>query len=290
MSQGPHKLVSVVTDWLESADDPMVTSTSDFDQIRRQLRPADVILIEGTRPLDRTLQKISGSSWTQALLYLGRPLDITDPDLKNTLSSYTDSDNETPLVLETTLNEGVRISPLSDFERYNLRLCRPRSLTPADAMQVIRYAASRLGPRRTVLHFLDLMRFFIPWWLVPRHWRIALFRYNPGRHTRHASCALIADAFSFIQYPILPLVKLTSDHGTQLFRRQVAICLPVDIETSPYFEIIKPTYLDFSTYKKEELFPWKGSGVFTTDDAIPQLPEMKTRNENVLSVKFREHE
>lgn len=290
MSQGPHKFVSLITDWLGDPEDPLLAAASDFDEIRRQLRLADVILVEGTRPVDRTLKRISGTSWTQALLYIGRPLDLGDADLKNTLLSYTDTDNETPLVLETTLNEGVRIRPLGDFERFNLRLCRPRSLTPADGLQVIRYAASRLGPRRSLLNFLDLMRFFLPWWLVPRQWRLALFRYHPGRHTRHASCALIAEAFSFIQYPILPLVKLASDHGTQLFRRQVDICLPVDIETSPYFEIIKPTYLDFSNYKKEELFPWKGSGVFTTDDVIQQLPDSRPRSENVLAVKFREHD
>lgn len=290
MSQGPHKFIRVITQWLDNANDPMLPATSDFDQIRRQLKPADVILVEGSRPLDRTLQKVSGSTWTQALLYIGRPMDIADPDVKNTILSYVASDNDTPLVLETTLHQGVVVRPLSDFERFNLRICRPRSVTPADALQVIRYAASRLGPRKSVLHFMDLMRFFIPWWMVPRQWRVAVFRYNPGRHTRFASCALIADAFSFIQYPILPLVKVTNDHGTQLFRRQVPVCLPADIESSPYFEIIKPTYLDFATYKTEELFPWKGSGVFTTDDAIQQLPEIKPRNENVLAVKFREHD
>lgn len=290
MSQGPHRFVRVITEWLDTAQDPILATTSDFDQIRRQLKPADVILVEGTRPLDRTLQRVSGSSWTQALLYLGRPMDIADTDVKNTLLSYIDTDNDTPLVLETSIHEGVCIRPLSDYERCNLRVCRPRSLTTADGLQVIRYAASRLGPRRSFLHFLDLMRFFLPWWLVPKHWRLTLFRYNPGRHTRFSSCSLIADAFSFIQYPILPLVKVTSDHGTQLFRRQVPVCMPADIESSPYFEIIKPTYLDFATYKKEELFPWKGSGVFTTDDAIQQLPEIKPRNENVLAVKFRESE
>lgn len=290
MNKGMHSFLKFITEWLDGGDDPLQPADTDFDQIRRQLKPADVILVEGTRPVDRTVYKVSGSHWTHALLYIGRPLDIADTDMRNTLHSYIVCDNDTPLVLETSINEGVCLRALSDYERSNLRICRPRSVTQADAMQVIRYAISRLGPRKPVLQFLDLLRFFMPWWLVPRHWRLALFRYNPGRHTRFAACTLIADAFSFIQYPILPLVKVTNDHGTQLFRRQIPVCLPMDIETSPYFEIIKPTFLDFATYAKEELFPWKGSGVFTTDDAIQQLPEIKPRSENVLSVKFRESE
>lgn len=291
MTQGPHHLVSLVTEWLDSAAEPAFPASGDFDQLRRHLKSADVILVEGTSQIDRNVRSVTGSAWTHALLYIGRPLDILDNDVKNNILNYVNSAADTPLVLETTLHQGVCVRPLSDFERFNLRVCRPRSLTSADALQVIRYATSRLGPRRAVLHLLDLLRFFIPWMLIPKQWRRSVFRYHPGRHTRSASCSLIADAFSFIQYPILPLVKVTNDHGTQLFRRQMRICLPTDIEQSPYFEIVKHTYLDFGAYKEEELFPWKGSGVFTADEATRHLPQdARIRNENVLAMKFREQD
>ncbi|CBL46924.1 Hypothetical protein HDN1F_33410 [gamma proteobacterium HdN1] len=272
MSKGLYSFAKFFTEWLDRSDDPLLSTANDFDQIRNQLKPSDILLAQGQRLVDRTVYRVSGSHWTHAVLYVGRPMDMADTDMRNTLHSYIDCSNDTPLVIETSLNHGVQLRPLSDFEHHKLRICRARSLTTADAMQVIRYALSRLGPRRAVLQFLDLLRFFIPWWIVPPTWRRAIFRHNPGRHTRNAACALIADAFGFIQYPILPLVKVTSDHGTQLFRRQIAVCLPADIEASPYFEIIKPTFLDFSRYSTDELFPWRGSGVFTMDEAVQPEP------------------
>ena len=73
----------------------------------------------------------------------------------------------------------------------------------------------------------------------------------------------MAESFGFIQFPLYPLVKTSSDHGVQLLRRHPKLCLPFEFDLSPSFEIIKYPFIDFQVYENERLIPWKGSGDFS---------------------------
>jgi hypothetical protein len=285
------RLIDYVTEWLHHQPEPVGSTLSDYEQVKRQLKPADVILIEGTSRVDATMRQVTGCQWTHAMLFIGKPMDIPDADVRTSIITWAGETPDVPLILHSTLDKGPHLLPLAAIERFNLRVVRPRSLGARDGQQVVRYAVSRLGPRPRFMQWLDLMRFMLPWSLVPARWRNALFRYHPGRHARAGTSSLIADAFSFIQYPILPLVKISNDKGTQLFRRNLRICLPSDIEQSPYFDIVKIPHLDFSHYKPSDLLPWKGSGVLTTDEATRAISrDDKPRGENILPMRFKENE
>jgi len=78
---------------------------------------------------------------------------------------------------------------------------------------------------------------------MPRRWRSSLFQHNAGKATKTVCSTMIAEAFGFIQFPILPLVKRSGEQGVQLFRRNPKLCTPRAFDYSPYFEIIKSPFM-----------------------------------------------
>lgn len=265
------RLLAFFVNWLNRQRDPRDHSLCDFDKIRYELRPGDVILVEGRSKAERILKTVTQSRWTHAALYIGRPLDLQDTDLKNTLSNFFDAAPDTPLLIETRIGDGVVAHPLQELEHDHLRICRPKGLAPKDVQQVIRYAINRLGSYQDRHHFFDLTRFLFPWGLLPNGWRQPMFKRMPGRHTKNLSAAFIAEAFGFIQFPIYPLVKITTHQGTQLLRRHPRLCMPFEIDLSPNFEIVKYPFLDFMQHDDERLIPWKGSGMYSGMEQEPAL-------------------
>ena len=76
---------------------------------------------------------------------------------------------------------------------------------------------------------------------------------------------MIAEAYAFVQFPILPLIK-QSDESVQLFRRNPKLCTPSDFDYSPYFEIIKYPFVDFRHDQDYHLLPWEGRENLTEDE------------------------
>lgn len=299
------KVLAYFVAWLNRQRDPKEHALSDFDKARLELRPGDVILVEGRSRVSRKLRTISVSRWTHAALYIGRPLDIEDPDLRTILGNFIEVGNDVPLIIETRIGHGVSVRPLLELEHDHLRICRPKGLPPKDVQQAIRYAINHLGSYREGTQLLDLIRFLFPWGLLPAAWRLPLFRRWPGRHTRNASASFIAEAFGFIQFPIYPLVKVTTDKGIQLLRRHPGLCLPFEIDMSPNFEIVKYPFLDFLHYEEERLIPWKGSGLYSGVEqqepalpfqrapalrAVPEEPEEETSAQVVVNLGRKDNQ
>jgi len=69
---------------------------------------------------------------------------------------------------------------------------------------------------------------------------------------------MIAEAFAFVQFPILPLVKQSADEKVQMFRRNPKLCTPSDFDYSPYFKIIKYPFVDIHYHDDHHLLPWSG--------------------------------
>ena len=57
----------------------------DLESQRAQLRPCDVLLVDGDSPLDRRLKVLTGSRFSRVLLYIGRPHEVADPALRSLL-------------------------------------------------------------------------------------------------------------------------------------------------------------------------------------------------------------
>lgn len=248
-----------ITDWLNQERDPYDTPMSDFERIRHELRPCDVLLVEGRTRISNVIRIITHSPWTHAALYVGRLHDIEDPKFRARAASHFGDDPDVQLIAESLLGEGTVLKPLNDYQRDHLRICRPKSLSHHDSQQAINFAISRLGFEYDMRQILDLARFLFPWSILPRRWRSSLFVHNAGRPTRTVCSTMIAESFAYIQFPILPLVRSTKDNQVRLFRRNPRICTPKDFDFSPYFEIIKYPFIDCDEYGSYRLLPWHGS-------------------------------
>ena len=243
---------------------------SDYEKIRYELKPCDVLLVEGTSRVSEIIKLITQSPWSHAALYLGRLHDIEDPDLRRIVSQHYDGDAGDQLLVESLLGYGTIVRPLEVYRHDHLRICRPSGITHPDAQHVVRYAVSRLGFDYDVRQIFDLARFFFPWRILPRRFRSSLFRHNPGRSTRTVCSTMIAEAFSFVQFPILPLMKAVDANDSapvQMFRRNPKLCTPSDFDYSPYFEIIKYPFVGFTDGQDYHLLPWHGTGELESDEA-----------------------
>ncbi len=246
--------------WLNRQGKPRVLALSDFERIRYELRPCDVILVEGRSRVSTVIRQITNSPWTHAALYIGRLSDIDDPDLRKIVAHHHQGDPDDRLMIESLLGEGTVVNKLETYKEEHLRICRPSRLGLKEAQQVVRYAISRLGVDYDVRQIFDLMRFLLPWGLLPRRWRSSLFNQIPGKSQRTVCSTMIAEAFAFVQFPILPLVKHSDDDKVQLYRRNPRLCTPSDFDYSPYFKIIKYPFVDIDHRNDPNLLPWHSKG------------------------------
>lgn len=232
-------LLNAISNWLNRDVRPIGTSLSDFGEMRNHLRPADVILVEGRTRIAGVIQAVTLSSWTHSALYVGRPSEMLDPDLGDWLCEQLGYARDTQLVLEAEIGEGVIISPLSRYAEEHLRLCRPTGLTHEDAQAVIGFGVERLGEAYDVRQIFDLLRFFFPYGLLPRHWRSTLFETGSGQIAHTICSTLLAQAFNSVHYPILPRVS-PGGHGEPVFHQvNSRLMTPRDFDYSPYFDIVK---------------------------------------------------
>ena len=260
-------LAKVLTDWLMNDTSENKSPLCDFERIRHEVKPCDVLLVEGKSRVSQVIKQITQSPWSHALLYIGRLHDIEDDRVRQTVRESYDGSPDEQLVIESELGFGTVVHPLSRYEGDHLRICRPNGLSYGDSQQVIHYAVSRLGLDYDVRQILDLARFFFPYSIMPRRLGSSLFQYSPGQETKTVCSTMIAEAFSFIHFPILPLVKQDNDTGVQLFQRNPKLCTPRDFDYSPYFRIIKYPFLDYTHHSDYRLLPWHGHGALEGKEA-----------------------
>jgi hypothetical protein len=210
---------------------------SDPATLRRTLRPADVLLVEGNHKLATTIKYLTQSTWSHAALYVGDALG-DPPDA-----------GEARTLIEANVGEGVVAVPLSKYACFNTRICRPVGLTAGEQSQVVRFMIERIGHRYDMRNIIDLARFLLPTPPVPVRWRRQMIALGSGEPTRAICSTLIAQAFQSVRYPILPRIErlseelgLVSDYsrGEILHIRHHSLFAPRDFDLSPYFQIVKP--------------------------------------------------
>ena len=217
---------------------------SDPEALRRTLRLADVLLVAGSSKLSTAVKYLTQSTWSHAAIYVG---DVLDPS----------AGSEPHSLIEVTPVDGCVSVPLSKYERFHTRICRPVGLTNADREDVIRFMVSRLGTQYDMRNIFDLARYLLPTPPVPTRWRRRLIALGAGEPTRTICSTSIAEAFGRVQYPILPRVeRVTETPAVSKFRRQEILHIrhhslyaPADFDLSPYFGVIKPTLEDGFNYK-----------------------------------------
>lgn len=205
------------------------------------IRPCDVLLVEGRRSkASSAIRYLTQSTWSHAALYVGIGAGLGERD------------GEELTLVEAELGDGVIASPLSKFDTYNTRICRPVGLTEEDRAKVIRFATERIGHAYDMQNIIDLLRYFLPNPPVPASWRRRMIALGSGEPTRAICSTLIAQAFESVRYPIMPRVELVDRESRReiLHIRHHSLYTPRDFDVSPFFAIVKPTIETGFNYKE----------------------------------------
>jgi len=245
--------------YLERAEEGYEPFTpSDPDALRAALKPGDVLLVEGNNHISGVIKYLTQSTWSHAALYVGP------------IGERTSADGEALVLVEANLGEGVVGAPLSKYQRFHTRICRPIGLTPDDCARVCTYAAERIGFDYDVKNIFDLLRYLCPL-PVPQRFRRRMIALGSGHPTRIICSALIAQAFEHVRYPILPKVtRIESEQARRdiLEIRHSSLYAPRDFDISPYFALVKPTVERGFDYR---CMAW--ADLPQTQDAAPAAPD-----------------
>lgn len=237
----------------------------DFERICYELKPCDVLLIEGRSRASNVIRLVTQSSWSHACLYIGRLYDIEDLELRKKLIKHFDGSPNTQLVIEGYMGQGTIVSPLENYKHEHLRICRPQRLSRQDAQKVTAYAISQLGTDYDTRQLFDLARFLVPWSIMPGRWRSTLFAKNAGESTKTVCSTMIAEAFTSVEFPILPVIKQHEETGIELIHRNPKLFTPRDFDYSPFFDIIKYPFIELSSTPPYRNLPWNRSGLISPD-------------------------
>jgi len=93
------KIVSWLTAEQAYANPPLC----DFDRVRYEIRPCDVILVEGRSRVSEIIRTVTQSPWSHSALYIGRVHDIDDEELREKVLSFYDGDPNEQLIIEAWL-------------------------------------------------------------------------------------------------------------------------------------------------------------------------------------------
>lgn len=248
----------------------------DFDRLSYEIRPGDVLLVEGTSRVSELIKSITQSTWSHSALYIGRLHDIENPILRERIKEHYTGDLNDQLLIEGMLGQGVIVTPLKFYQPMHLRICRPNGISRQDAQQVISFTIGRLGGAYHLRQIFDLFRLLFPWGIIPRRWRSTLFEKSAGEPTRKICSSLIAHAFTAVRFPILPYVKKYKGKFFQLVPRNPMLFVPRDFDYSPYFEIIKYPVFDLPNIGLYRKLPWNEEGIYSNAMAQDQFEAMVT--------------
>lgn len=266
-------LVKKFTAWLVYEHDRTDVPLCDFDHLASEIRPGDVLLVEGRSRVSDIIKNITQTIWTHSALYIGRLQDIEDPALHSLIEKFYRGDPNDQLIIEALLGEGTLINPLSKYRGEHLRLCRPKKLSQEDAQLIIAFAADHLGTDYDFRQLVDLARFMLPYPIVPRRWRSTVFEYHAGVTTRTVCSSMIAAAFANVNYPVMPLVHYDEDGKLELYKRNPRLFTPRDFDDSPYFDIIKYPILGMDDLALYRQLPWNKEGIVCNDKNDCFIPD-----------------
>lgn len=263
------KMVRTIVRHLSRQRHDPLAQPANFERLRHEIRPCDVVLVEGNSRVANIIRMVTQSRWSHSALYLGRLHDIEDPVARQRIKKIFDAQPDTQLIIESELGMGTVVRPLNVYQHRPIRLCRPKLVSYQDAQVVLSQAVGRLGTQYDVRQILDLARLLMPWSLLPRRFRSTLFGWSPGQYTKTVCSSMIAEAFGSIQYPILPLVKKLDQGRMRLFQRNPRLTVPADFDYSPYFDVIKFPYVELAEAGGDAYrgLPWHGDIELTPEES-----------------------
>ncbi len=252
--------------WLNYETPPSTFPICDFKKLSHGIRPGDVVLVEGRSRVSDVIRIITQSRWSHAAIYVGRIHDIQDEKARERLLQFFPASPDTQLLIEGILGKGMIVTPLNEYMKDNLRVCRASSLSGQDAQNVVNYTINMLGVAYNVRQLFDLARFIFPWRILPRRWRSSLFTRRPTDTTKTVCSSMIAEAFYSVKYPILPLFRKIGENGVELIPRNTRLYTPADFDYSPYFDIKKYPFMGTGESTPYRNLPWNKDGIISHGD------------------------
>lgn len=217
-------------------------------QLTANLRPGDLLLVEGNSRISSAIKYLTQSTWSHVCMYIGEREGLHP-------------------ILEADLIKGVITVPIDKYDGFNLRICRAVNLRAEDKEKLITYVIERIGHQYDTKNIFDLLRYLLPTPPIPQRFRRSLLAFGSGDPTKAICSTLVAQAFQSIRYPILPMEIDPTDLGPQtgdmapqqgsrklkdavtLEKRHFSHFTPRDFDLSPYFEIVKPTVTEGFDYQ-----------------------------------------
>lgn len=220
--------------------------------LRPYLKPGDVLLVEGNKRISSAIKYLTQSTWSHACMFIGDALGAPNDG------------SEPKTLIEADLNEGVIASPLSAYETFNTRICRPIGLSDDDRRKVVDFMIAHVGLAYDLKNVIDLARYLLPQPPIPTRWRRTMLYLGSGSPTRAICSTLIAQAFESVHYPVIPVSLGETVHAYErgkftateiMISRHYSLYTPRDFDLSPYFQVVKPTIEGGFNYKQ---MVWKG--------------------------------
>lgn len=270
------RLLDRIVRWLNHERPLVDVPPCDFDRLSYEIRPCDVLLMEGRSRVADVIKSITLSNWTHAALYIGRLHDIDDPEIRDLVRAHYAADADEQLILEALLGHGTIVAPLSKYRLEHVRICRPREIWRGDAQSVVDYCARRLGRAYDVRQLFDLARFLVPYNILPRRWRSSLFTHRAAEPTRTICSSLLAEAFASVRYPVLPVLRRDDGDRIRLQKRNFRLFTPRDFDYSPYFDVIKYPLMAFDELSVYHRLPWDSDEVLANapgDEVVLPAPD-----------------
>ena len=224
---------------------------SDPAKLLHSLRPGDVLLVEGSTRISTAIKYLTQSTWSHATLYVGPRLGGVD----ETGQPY--------LFVEADIVLGVCKRPLARYQSYHTRICRPTKLRDDDRERLFAEVIGKIGDQYDMKNVFDLARYLLPMPPVPTRWRRKMIALGSGDPTKAICSSLIAEAFQYVGYPVLPVMEYLPGQdprqhaaAREIFHiRHHSLYAPRDFDVSPYFEIVKPTLARGFDYRRIEWEP-----------------------------------
>lgn len=251
---------------------------SDYNRVCYEIRPCDILLIEGRSRMSSTISFLTRSPWTHACIYIGRLQDLDDKTLAKHIRNNYEGDENEHLVIGSYLGRGTTVEPLSKYRRHHIRICRPRAIAPQDVQSVIKYCIHAIGYDYNTRQIFDMLRLLFPITLMPRKLFSSLFKFDQDSNKQTICSSLLAEAFHKVSFPILPKIIVNESNKIELIPRNPKLFAPGDFDYSPFFDIIK--YPIFGMTESSAVYkqlPWNIEGVYSNDEIGLSKPKPKKK-------------
>ncbi len=227
------------------------------EKLKATIQAGDVLLVDGDQRVSQVVKYLTQSSWSHSALFIGDALLRRDPETR--AQTHRRFGREAKyLIVEALVAEGVMVSPLLKYIDLNIRICRPVGLKPEDLEVVLDYVISRIGLTYDKRNFMDLLRYLLPFHLIPQPLSEDLLHFGSGKDTETICSTLLAEAFQKVHFPILPQQvrrprriqggglreqilgrPMRHAYSGLLRARHPTLSVPRDFDLSPYFDVVK---------------------------------------------------